>query len=154
MLKQLASGHILPLSTHLYRANMANLYGHPCDSRAPVVDPLAGCTLRHKNQPLYPITRAFEVIEDLTSKEASTRWTNLKPKLPTVVTQKVGRSVCCDEDSMLRILKAAKECPKKTQALIFRGIAEDTTKVREVVLHAEGGHQIAIEVCSLHCLIC
>ena len=75
------------------------------------------------------------------SKAASFRW-----MLDYQGTVKVGRSVCCNEASMLLLLKAMKECPNKTAALAARGILEDTTKVREIVLHAESGHQIAMEV--------
>ena len=109
-------------------------------------DPLAACALTRNHATVYPITRAIELIENISPKEASTRWTTLKTRLPEVATVKAGRSVCCDEPAMLCVLKAMKDCPAKTQALVARGIPEDTAKVREVVLHAQGEHRIAIEV--------
>ena len=155
------SGRVISLHLDLCRTNMSNPFERFCtdpqitvlEPTAPVADPLAECALTRNHATVYPITRAIELIEGISPKEASNRWTGLKPKLPDVTTSRVGRNVCCDEDSMLSLLKAMKECPKKTAALTTRGISEDTAKVREIVLHAEGGHQIAIEVCFVYYLM-
>jgi hypothetical protein len=62
-----------------------------------------------------------------------------------------GATLCVREKDIALLIHQLRECTNKTNALAELGVQPDDSKIREVVLHADG-HEVRIEVRSVRCV--
>lgn len=93
---------------------------------------------------LYRITRVIEHLEGITLIQAAYRWLVVKSRgiVPFI---KHGKTLCVRERDLELLVRELRECINKTNALAALGVQPDDSKVREVVLHADG-QEVRIEV--------
>ena len=115
-------------------------------SRRNMSSPFLPEACRVSDTDLYRVTRVIEHLEGITPTQAGSRWVVIKSR-GTVPFIKHGTTLCVRDRDIELIVRELRECPNKTNALAALGVEPDNSKVREVVLHADG-QEVRIEVCS------